>query len=88
MLKESLLMTGKILGLFSNTLATFHKCSLLNRDNLTHATQMESSLKRKTFSSFFSVFLKCRENFQHFQKKMTLIADVFWMLRTWKMVVR
>ena len=49
---------------------------------------MESSLKRKKFSQFFSAFLKCRENFQHFLKKMTLIPDVFWMLRNWKMIVR
>ena len=45
-------------------------------------------LKGKTFSDFFSPFLKCRLSFENFQKKMTLIADVF--LKFWipKNVVR
>ena len=30
---------------------------------------MELSKKRQIFSGFFSAFLKCRENFEHFQKK-------------------
>ena len=38
---------------------------------------MQLSHKEKTFSQFVSIFLKCRLNFQHFQKKMTIIADVF-----------
>ena len=51
--------------------------SLLNRDNLTQPILMQLSQKLKTFSQFFSAFLKCILNFGHFQKKMTLIADVF-----------
>ena len=35
------------------------------------------SRKLKTFSEFFSAFLKSTLNFENFQKKMTLIADVF-----------
>ena len=46
------------------------------------------SLKGKTFSQFISKFLKCRLNFEHFQKRMILIADVFWKLRTLKTAVR
>ena len=43
-----------------NTLTTPHKYSPLNRDNLMQPIQMQSSLKRKTFSQFFSKFLKSR----------------------------
>ena len=38
---------------------------------------MQLSKKEKTFSQFFSKVLKSRLNFEHFQKKMTHIADVF-----------
>ena len=38
--------------------------------------------KTKTFSNFFPTFLKCRPNFKHFKKKLTLIAFVFPNLRT------
>ena len=46
------------------------------------------SQKRKTFSQFFCAFPKSKFNFEHFQKKMTLIPDVFLKLRTPKNVVR
>ena len=46
------------------------------------------SRKQKTFSQFFSSFLKSSFNLEHFQKKMTLIADVFPKLRTPKNMVR
>ena len=50
---------------------------------------MELSRKQKTFSHFFSAFLKFILNFEHFQrKKMSLIADVFLKLRTQKNLVR
>ena len=49
---------------------------------------MESSLKRKKVSEMFAAILKCRSNFERFQRKMTLIADVIWKLRTPKTVVR
>ena len=45
------------------------KYSLLNRDNLTEPIQMQLSRKQKTFSDFFSAFLKSSLNFEHFQKK-------------------
>ena len=67
--KESLLVTGKILGLLSNTLAACHKYSLLNRDNVTQLIQMESSLKRKTFSQFFSAIFEKLGKFWTFLKK-------------------
>ena len=35
------------------------------------------SQKQKAFSEFFIAFSKCALNFEHFQTKMTLIADLF-----------
>ena len=44
---------------------------------------MQVSPKQKTFSQFFSAFLKSSFNFENFQKKnMSLIADAFPKLRT------
>ena len=67
--KNSLLVIWKISRLFPNTLSADGKYSLLDRDNLTHRIQMELSRKQKTFSQFFSSFLKSSLNFEHFQKK-------------------
>ena len=44
------------------------KYPLLNRDNLTQPIQMQLSEKQKTFCQYFSPFLKCCLNFEHFQK--------------------
>ena len=49
---------------------------------------MQLSQKQKPFSQFFSAFLECILNCEHFQKKMTLIADAFLKLWTPKNVVR
>ena len=52
---------------------------------------MQLSHKRKSFSDFFFIFFtfsKFTFNFEHFEKKMTLIADVFLNLWTPKNVVR
>ena len=43
---------------------------------------MQLSHKQKTFSEFFTEFLKSRLNFKHFEKNMTLIDFVFSKLRT------
>ena len=53
-----------------------------------HTIQMHLSQKQKIFSQFFSVFFKSALNFEHFQKKMTLIAYVFPKLPTTKNVLR
>ena len=74
--------------MFPNTLSADCKYSVLDRDNLTQRIQMLLSRKKKTFSQFFSSFLKSTLNLEHFQKKMTLIADVFPKLRTPKNMVR
>ena len=49
---------------------------------------MHLSEKQKSFSQFFCAFFKSSSNFEHFQKKMTLIAYVFPKLQTPKNVVR
>ena len=67
--KKSLLVICKISRLFPNTLSADGKYSLLNRDNLTQPIQMQLSRKQKTFSDFFSAFLKSSLNFEYFFKK-------------------
>ena len=62
-------MTCKIFGLFLNTLTSDDKYSLLNSDNLTQPIQMQLSKKQKTFSEFFSAFLKTISNFEHFGRE-------------------
>ena len=49
---------------------------------------MTLSQKEKIFSQFFSAFFKSALKFEHFQKKMTLIAYVFPKLPTTKNVLR
>ena len=74
--------------MFVNTLTADDKYSLLNRDNLTQPIRTPLSQKHKAFSQFFLAFSKCTLNFEHFQKKMTLVAYLFPKLRTPKNVVR
>ena len=50
--------------------------------------QMLLSQKKNFFPEFFSVFFESALNFEHFQKKMTLIAYVFPKLPTTKDVLR
>ena len=83
-----MLVLCKIFRLFVNTLTDDDKYCVLYRDNLTQSIQILLSQKQKTFSQFFSAFLKCTLNFEHFQKKMTLIADVFPKLPSPKKVIR
>ena len=72
-----MLVLCKMLGLFLNTLTDDNKFSLLYRDNSTEPIQILLFQKHKIFSEFFSAILKSTLNFEHFQKKVTLIADVF-----------
>ena len=83
-----MLVLCKILGFFLNTLTDEDKYSLLYRENLTQPIQVLLSQKQKTFFQFFSAFLKFTLNFEHFQKKMTLIPDVFPKLPSPKKVIR
>ena len=86
--KKFLFVIFKISRLFPNTLCAHAKYSFLNRDNLTQPIQMILSRKQKTFWQFFCAFLKSSLNFEHFQKKMTLIAEVFPKLQSLKNKVR
>ena len=63
-----MLVLCKLSGLFLNTLTDDDKYSLLYRDNLTQPIQILLSQKQKTFSEFFSAFLKSTLNLEHFQK--------------------
>ena len=49
---------------------------------------MQLSRQKNLFLNFFFSFLKCRLNLEHFQKKMTLIADILSKLRTPKNILR
>ena len=42
-----------------------------------HTIQIHLSQKQKIFSQFFFAFSESALNFEHFQKKMTVIAYVF-----------
>ena len=59
----------KIFRLFVKKLTPDEKYSLVNRDKVKQPTQILLSEKQKSFSEFFSSFLKSTLNFQHFQKK-------------------
>ena len=83
-----MLVLWKILRLFVNTLTDADKYCLLYRDNLTEKIQILLSQKIPTFSEFFFPFLKSTLNFEPFQKKMTLIADVFPKLPSPKKVIK
>ena len=50
--------------------------------------QMHLSQKQKAFSQLYWAYFKSTLNFEHFEKRMTLIAYVFPKLRTRKSVVR
>ena len=64
-----MLVLCKFLRLLVKTLTDDEKYSLLYKKNLTQPIQILLSQKRKTFSKFFSAFLKSTLNFEHFQKK-------------------
>ena len=83
-----MLVLCNILGLFVNTLSEDDKYCLLYKDNLTQPIPILLSQKQKTFSEFFSEFLKSALNFEHFQTKINLIADVFPKLPSAKKVIR
>ena len=82
-----MLVLRKILGLFVNTLSEDDRYCLLYKDNLLQPIQILLSQKQKTFSQFFSGFLKSTLNFEHFEKKINLIADIFPKLPSTKIVI-
>ena len=87
-LQQSLLDTWIFFRPFLNTLTADDKYSLNSKENGMQTIQMHFSQKQNIFSQFFSSFFESALNFEHFQKKMTLIAYVFPKLRTTKDVLR
>ena len=64
-----MLVLCKTLRLFVHTLTPDGKYSLLIRDKLTQPFQILLSQKQKSFSQFFSSFLKSTLNFEPCPKK-------------------
>ena len=71
------LVVSKILRPYVNTLTPDDKHSLDNREIFKQPIQIQLSKEPKTFSQFFTAFLKFAFNFEHFRKKLSLIAYVF-----------
>ena len=87
-LQKSLLDTWKFFRAFFNTLTANDKDSLNSKDKLMQTIQMLLSQKKNIFSGVFSAFFESALNFEHFQKRMTVIAYVFPKLPTTKYVLR
>ena len=81
-------MKYKTLRLFVNSFTAHDKLSVFNRQYLQHPIDMHLSQKQKFFFEFFAAFLKSTSNFEHSEKKMTVIANVLRKLRTSKNPVR
>ena len=63
--------------MFCNTLTANEKYPFQDLENLFSSTQLQLSLKPKTFSHFCNRFLESSSNFKHFEKKkMIVIATV------------
>ena len=87
-LQKLLLDTWKFFRPFLNTLTANDKYSLISKDKWMKTFKMLLSQKQNIFPQFFSSFFESALNFEHFQKKMTLIAYVFPQLPTTKDVLR
>ena len=64
-----MLVLCKIFRLFVNKWTPDDKSSLLNRDKVKEPIQILLSRKQKSFSGFFSLFLKSTLNFENLRKK-------------------
>ena len=62
-------MICKISKLFPNIVGADGKYSLVERDNLTQRIKMQLPRKQKTFSQFFSSYLKSSLNLEYLQTK-------------------
>ena len=70
-----------------NTLTANYEYSRSNRGNLPLPIQMQLSEKPNIFCQFFIAFLEFSINYEHFEKEMSLIAQVFAKLLTPKDVL-
>ena len=87
-LQKSLLDSWKFFRPFLNTLTANDTYSLNSKNKWMQTIQMHLFQKPKIFSELFCAFLEFVLDFEHFQKKMTLMAYVFPKLPTTKDVLR
>ena len=87
-LQKSILDKWKFFRPFLHTLTANDKYSVNSKDKGMQQIQMHLTQKQNIFTRFFSAFFESALNFEHFQKKMTLIAYVFPKFRTTKDVLR
>ena len=81
-LQKSLLDSWKFFTRFLNTLTADDRYSVISKNKGMQRIQMHLSQKLKIFSELFCAFFEFVLNFEHFQKKITLIAYVFPKLTT------
>ena len=86
--EKSVLDTWKFFRPFLHTLTANDKYSLNSKDKWMETIQMHLSQKGNIFGQFFSAVFQSTLNFEHFQKKMALIAYVLTKLPTTKQVLR
>ena len=86
-LQQLLLDTWKFFRPFLITLTADDKYSLISKNKWMETIQMRLSKKPKIFPELMFAFFEFVLNFQHFQKKTTLIAYVFPKLPTTKDVL-
>ena len=87
-LQKFLLDTWKFFRPFLNTLTADDSYSVISKNKWMQTIQMHLSQKPKIFYELFCAFFEFVLNFEHFQKKMTLIAYVFPKLPTTKYVLK
>ena len=87
-LQKSLLDTWIFCRPFLKSFTADDNYSLISRDKWMKTIQMHLSQTPKIFSIFFSAVFESALNFEHFQKKMTLIGFVFPKLPTTKHLLR
>ena len=83
-----LLVIYEILVHFVDTSTMNDRYFLRNSEILPEPIQTQLSKKQTTFSEVFAPFLKCISRCQYFEKKLTIIAYIFSILRSAKHVVR
>ena len=87
-LQKSLLDSWKFFSPYLNTLTADDRYSGISKNKWMQTIQMHLSQKPKIFSELFCAFFEFVLNFEHFGKKMTLIAYVFLKLASTKDVLR
>ena len=67
----------EIIGLFVNTWTADYKYPVTDCENLPFPIQIQLSSKQNNFSRFFIPFMESPSNFEHYQKKEMVIANLF-----------